>query len=93
MKEEQAFNTAAERFYQKKLKAGVPKELARTHLGVSRYSKMRASANLRNWLAFLTLRYDSKAQFEIREYARVVHGILSELFPRTLVLFNNKRAT
>src|ERR1700691_1729197 len=92
MTEERTFNKAAEQFYQKKLKAGVPKELARTHLGVSRYSKMRASANLRNWLAFLTLRYDSKAQFEIREYARVVHGILSELFPRTLSLFDGRRA-
>ncbi len=91
MDEERAFNVAAECFYQKKLQAGVPKELARTHLGVSRYSRMRASANLRNWLGFLTLRMDNAAQFEIRQYANAVHKMLSEKFPRTLALFDEGR--
>jgi thymidylate synthase (FAD) len=91
MDEERAFNEAAERFYQKKLKAGVPKELARTHLGVSRISRMRASANLRNWLGFLTLRADSKAQWEIRQYAFEVAAFLGALFPRTMSLFNEGR--
>lgn len=77
-----------ERFYQSSLAAGVPKELARIHLPVGRYSRMRASANLRNWLAFLTLRMDEKAQWEIRQYANTVHGILAKLFPRTLALFD-----
>src|SRR5690242_10363480 len=35
---------------------GVARELARLVLPVNTYSRMRASANLRNWLAFLTLR-------------------------------------
>jgi thymidylate synthase (FAD) len=87
MAEERAFNEAAERFYQKKLKAGVPKELARTHLGVSRISRMRASANLRNWFGFLTLRAAPNAQWEIQEYARAVQSIIDGLFPRTLSLF------
>lgn len=85
--EEREFNMAAERFYQKKLKAGVPKELARTHLGVSRYSRMRASANLRNWLAFLTLRLDPAAQWEIRKYAEQVGVLIANSFPRTWELF------
>src|SRR6185437_13915523 len=52
-----------EAFYQRQLRRGVPKELARVHIGVGRYSRMRASANLLNWLKFLTLRMDMKAQY------------------------------
>lgn len=87
IEEEKAFNAAAERFYQKKLQAGVAKELARTHLGFSRYSRMRASANLRNWLGFLTLRMDPAAQWEIQEYARAVALRIEHAFPRTYSLF------
>lgn len=77
----------AEDLYQHALKAGIPKELARIHLPVGRYSRMRASANLRNWLAFLTLRIDVKAQFEIRQYANTVGELIAERFPRTWALF------
>jgi thymidylate synthase (FAD) len=56
------------------LDMGVPKELARLVVPVGRYSRMRASANLRNWLAFCTLRMDARAQWEIRQYANVVGG-------------------
>ncbi len=78
----------AQYLYEKSLAMGVPKELARVHLPVGRYSRMRASANLRNWLAFLTLRKSPSAQWEIQQYAIAVHSILSELFPRTLELFD-----
>lgn len=73
--------------YEWALKAGVPKELARAHIPVGRYSRMRASANLRNWLAFLTLRMAEDAQWEIRQYANALCEALSGLFPRTLSLF------
>jgi thymidylate synthase (FAD) len=73
--------------YEWALQAGVPKELARVHLGVGRYSRMRASANLKNWLDFLTLRLAPEAQWEIRQYAAAVGGFISELFPRTWSLF------
>jgi thymidylate synthase (FAD) len=75
-----------EDLYQKALASGVPKELARVHLPVGRYSRMRASANLRNWLAFLTLREAPGAQWEIRQYAGALHTILKTHFPRTLTL-------
>jgi thymidylate synthase (FAD) len=78
---------AAEGVYQLALKRGVPKELARLVLPVGRYSRMRASANLRNWLGFLTLRLDSNAQFEIRQYAHAVDAMLCRCFPRTMQLF------
>lgn len=74
------------------LKNGVPKELARVHLPVGRYSRMRASSNLRNWLAFLTLREAPNAQFEIRQFAHAVSGIVAELFPRTHALYVERSA-
>lgn len=82
---------AAEKLYQRALSAGVPKELARVHLPVGRYSRMRASANLRNWLAFLTLRMDAAAQWEIRQYANAVGTLIAERFPRTWALFEESR--
>lgn len=80
----------AEVIYQHALGDGVPKELARLCIPVGRYSRMRASANLRNWLAFLTLRMDAAAQWEIRQYAGVVGDLIAEVFPRTWQLFNVK---
>lgn len=81
----------AQHVYERALKYGVPKELARVHLPVGRYSRMRASANLRNWLGFLTLRMDSAAQWEIRQYANVVGELIAETFPRTWALFDSGR--
>jgi len=82
---------AAQALYEEALEAGVPKELARVHLPVGRYSRMRASANLRNWLAFLTLRAHPTAQWEIRQYAEALLTALASVFPRTLSLFVEKR--
>ncbi len=77
----------AQKLYDEALKLGVPKELARVHLPVGRYSRMRASANLRNWLGFLTLRQADNAQYEIRVFADAVAGFVAEHFPRTFNLF------
>ena len=73
--------------YQSALKNGVPKELARIILPVGRYSRMRATGNLRGWLNFLALRNAPNAQFEIRQYAVVIASQLAQKFPRTLALF------
>jgi len=82
---------SAEGVYQQALKEGVPKELARLVLPVGRYSRMRASANLRNWLAFLTLRDDPHAQWEIRQYAATLREMLTGSFPRTMAIFGDGR--
>lgn len=79
--------------YEWALAAGVPKELARVHLPVGRYSRMRASANLRNWLAFLTLRIDPAAQWEIRQFANAVGQFVKQMFPRTWGLFVGNTVT
>lgn len=77
-----------EELYQRWLNYGVPKELARTRLPVGRYSRQRASANLRNWLGFLTLRMHPDAQWEIRQYANALgNEIIAKVFPHTWALF------
>jgi thymidylate synthase (FAD) len=77
----------AQAVYERGLALGIPKELARLPLPVGRYSRMRASANLRNWLNFLRLRLASNAQHEIRLYAGAVAALTADAFPRTYQLF------
>lgn len=74
--------------YQHLLDLGVSKELARVILPVGRYSRMRATGNLRGWLGFLALRQAPGAQWEIRQFANAVHDALAKVFPRTLALFD-----
>jgi thymidylate synthase (FAD) len=76
--------------YEWLLASGMSRELARIVIPVGQYSRMRASANLRNWLGFLELRMAPGAQFEIREYANALHTELTTRFPRTLALFDSK---
>jgi thymidylate synthase (FAD) len=76
-----------ERHYQDALNDGVAKELARVLLPVGRYSRMRASTNLRNWLAFMTLRCAPDAQYEIRVFAEAVANIVANTFPHTYTLW------
>lgn len=83
---EHSYAVAAE-CYRFGLAVGVAKELARCPMPVSQFTRMRASANLRNWLAFLTLRMHPAAQSEIREYAGAVAGIIAKTFPQTYRLF------
>lgn len=82
----------AEKVYQKALADGIPKELARLVMPVGHYSRMRASANLRNWLGFLTLRMDTRAQWEIRQFANAVGDIIKAKFPQTWGLFNEEHS-
>lgn len=79
--------------YQRGLMIGIPKELARCSMVVARYSQMRAHANLRNWLGFLTLRSDKGAQWEIRQFAEGLAKIIEAIFPHTWRLFDLGRAS
>lgn len=66
---------------------GIAKEVARLNTPVSRYSRMRATTDLRNWLGFLLLRMAPAAMWEIRQYANAVAEIVKSLWPRTYALF------
>lgn len=69
--------------YQTGLNVGIPKEIARLAVTVGRFSRMRATGNLRGWLGFCKLRCAPGAQEEIRVYAQVVYDFIRERFPRT----------
>jgi thymidylate synthase (FAD) len=77
----------SEHCYQSGLRRGVPKEIARLATLVSRYSRMRASGNLRNWLHFASLRTGRGAQREIQDYAQAVCKAIEAHFPRTYQLW------
>lgn len=77
----------AERVYQQGLDRGVPREIARLSMTVGRYSRMRATSNLRMWLHFLGLREAPNAQWEIRQYAGAVARLVARQFPKTYELY------
>lgn len=81
----------AQRVYSMGLTLGIPKEVARCPVPVARYSRMRASANLRNWLAFMTLRSDPHAQYEIRVFSDALGEFIKQSFPRTYALWAEGR--
>lgn len=82
---------ASARFlYEELLEEGLSRELARLVISVNQYSRMRASANLRNWLAFLELRLGEGAQYEIQEFAKAVAQIVADIYPRTYSLFRQE---
>lgn len=77
-----------EQLYQEGLANGFPKEIARIVHTVARYSTMRVTTDLWNWLHFTTLRTAPNAQEEIRVYANEVTKILQANFPKTMAFYN-----
>lgn len=74
--------------YQYLLDKGVAREVARNLLPVGIFTSFYATANLRNWLSFLSLRTSPDALFEIRESAFKVEQELHKLFPTVLNLWD-----
>lgn len=73
--------------YEEMVGKGIAREVARINTPVSRYSKMRAKGNIRNWFQFLNLRMRPDAQYEIRQYAEVVGKMISWLWPKAYGFF------
>lgn len=65
-------------FYHDLLEDGVAKEQARVIMPVGQYTEFYTTMNLRNLFAFLTLRLDEHAQYEIRVYAEAMLEIIEE---------------
>lgn len=70
-------------FYQRMLKLGVAKEMARMILPVSIYTEIYVNCDLHNLIHFLRLRCDPHAQKEIQDVANAMKQIAAELFPWT----------
>lgn len=69
--------------YKKLLDLGVCREQARLIVPVGNYTEFYATANLRNWLHFYELRISPAAQWEIRQYAKCIGEMLTELWPQS----------
>ena len=59
----------------------ISRELARIFLPLNTYTEFYWKLNLWNLFRFLKQRLDEHAQFEIREYARVLFDITKEIYP------------
>lgn len=79
--EEQKFHEKAQALYQQRIDMGVAREQARKDLPLSTYTEAFWKCDLHNLMHFCSLRCDSHAQKEIRDYANVVAGIIKEQFP------------
>jgi thymidylate synthase (FAD) len=66
-------------------------EIARMVGPLNQYTEFVVSADLHNLLHFLTLRLDSHAQREIRDYAEVIAGIVAAWVPATWSAFVDHR--
>lgn len=63
------------------LEEDVARELARIDLPLSTYTQWYWKIDLHNLLHFLTLRVDPRAQWEIREYGRVLAAMVKRVAP------------
>lgn len=73
--------------YQKLLKAGVAREMARGLLPVSQYTQFYWTVNARSLFNFISLRADEHAQYEIRVYAKAIAKIVEEKMPSSWQAF------
>jgi thymidylate synthase (FAD) len=67
--------------YEWLLEEDLARELARIDLPLSTYTQWYWKIDLHNLLHFLSLRADPHAQWEIREYARVMAGMVKRVAP------------
>lgn len=70
-----------QRLYEDLTDADVARELARIDLPLSTYTQWYWKIDLHNLFHFLTLRTDSHAQYETREYANVMAGMMKLAVP------------
>lgn len=76
-----AQHDAAKVFYDDAISLGLARELVRDSLPLSTYTHMFWKMNLHNLFHYLSLRMDSHAQWEIRQYANAMAEIVKQAFP------------
>ncbi|HEY3069951.1 MAG TPA: FAD-dependent thymidylate synthase [Gaiellaceae bacterium] len=69
--------------YERLLEQDIAKEVARTVLPLSTYTKYFWSCNPRSLMHFCSLRNHEAAQYEIRQYAAAAESFLEQLMPLT----------
>ena len=91
-RQERELQDQARAAYQSRIDAGVAREQARKDLPLCTYTEAYWKIDLHNLLHFLSLRMDSHAQQEIREYATTIgEQIVRPLFPVVWEAFQDYR--
>jgi len=89
---EAKLHAACREEYDNRIAAGVAREQARKDLPLSTYTEAYWKIDLNNLFHFLELRMDSHAQYEIREYARIIgEKIVSQWVPMAWEAFCDYR--
>ncbi len=73
--------------YNKLIRKGLANELARMVLPQNQYTKIRIQAAMSNWFKFLAERLPEAAQWETRQYAKVIARELRRIWPRCWSVF------
>jgi len=74
--------------YNKLIKLGVSREIARIGLPQNLYTEFYWSTDLHNLFNFIKLRDSTNAQGEIKEYAKIIKQFITELCPISMEAFN-----
>lgn len=74
--------------YERLLQMGFAKEVARQHLGLNLMTQFYDTVNPRNLMAFLDLRAESQALWEIRQAANDIKQIFEYQMPLTAKAYN-----
>ena len=74
--------------YNSLLHRGMPRELARTVLPVSMYTRFFTTVNLHNLLKFIAERKHEHAQWEIQQYALAIEKLIKPIVPVTMDIAN-----
>jgi len=82
-------NRLSRQVYEQANALGVSRELSRLVLPVNAMTRWMWKANLHNTLHLLSLRMDSHAQKEIRDYADAMYAMLKRVVPRTIDAFDD----
>jgi thymidylate synthase (FAD) len=76
-------------YYNKLLELGVAKEQARIMLPLSSYTEVYWTASFQAIVNFIELRDEPTAQWEIREYAKVLKELMFAIYPKTTEIWAN----
>ena len=69
--------------YNKLLELGVAKEQARIMLPLNQYTEVYWTASFQAIMNFIDLRDEPSAQWEIREYAKIIKDMMFKIYPET----------
>lgn len=79
--------------YQALLDRGLARETAREILPLNTYTEVVWKMDLNNLLKFLILRDDPHAQWEIRQYAKIISECMAVDFPLTYAAYEQKKTS